>query len=76
MIILDDFFGLKLWGENIFRRLSNHLYNNNYDTRRKPFLFGPLLMKMGNHNLKSFLRFYMFVLLCTFKPVYSLLLLF
>lgn len=42
MIILDDLFGIKLWGENIFRRLSNHLSNNNYDTKRKPFLFGPL----------------------------------
>lgn len=41
MIILDDIFGIKLWGENIFRRLSNHLSNNNYDKTRKPFLFGP-----------------------------------
>lgn len=42
MILLDDIFGVKLWGENIFRRLSNHLSNNNYDKARKPFLFGPI----------------------------------
>lgn len=37
-IILDDLFGLKLWGENIFRRVYHHLSNNNYDPRRVPLL--------------------------------------
>jgi len=30
MFLLDDLFGIKLWSENIFRRLSNHLSNNNF----------------------------------------------
>ena len=37
-IILDDLFGVKLWGENIFRRVYHHLSNNNYDPRRIPLL--------------------------------------
>jgi len=37
-IILDDLFGVKLWGENIFRRVYHHLSNNNYDHRRVPLL--------------------------------------
>ena len=37
-IILDDLFGVKLWGENIFRRVYHHLSNNNYDPRRVPLL--------------------------------------
>ena len=37
-IILDDLFGAKLWGENIFRRVYHHLSNNNYDPRRVPLL--------------------------------------
>lgn len=42
MLILDDLFGIKLWGENIFRRLSNHLSNNNYNSAKDPLLYGPL----------------------------------
>ena len=37
-IILDDLFGVKLWGENIFRRVYHHLSNNNYDPRRIPLI--------------------------------------
>lgn len=37
-IILDDLFGVKLWGENIFRRVYHHLSNNNYDPRKVPLL--------------------------------------
>jgi len=40
--LLDDLFGIKLWGENIFRRLSNHLSNNNYNSNKEPLLYGPL----------------------------------
>ena len=42
MFLLDDLFGIKLWSENIFRRLSNHLSNNNYDSKRNPLLYGPM----------------------------------
>lgn len=42
MILWDDLFGIKLWGENIFRHVSNHFSNNNYDKKRKPFIYGPL----------------------------------
>jgi len=31
MFLLDDLFGIKLWGENIFRRLS---LSNNYNSKR------------------------------------------
>ena len=37
-IILDDIFGAKLWGENIFRRVYHHLSNNNYNPRKVPLL--------------------------------------
>ena len=37
-IILDDLFGLKLWGENIFRRVYHHLSNNDYNPRKIPLL--------------------------------------
>jgi len=37
-IIMDDIFGLKLWGENIFRRVYHHLSNNNYNPRKVPLL--------------------------------------
>jgi hypothetical protein len=37
-LILDDLFGLKLWGENIFRRVYHHLSNNNYNPRKVPLL--------------------------------------
>jgi len=38
-IILDDLFGIKLWGENIFRRVYHHLSNNNYNPRKIPLLY-------------------------------------
>ncbi len=37
-IILDDLVGVKLWGENIFRRVYHHLSNNNYNPRKIPLL--------------------------------------
>ena len=37
-IILDDFFGIKLWNENIFRRVYHHLTNNNYTKNKIPLL--------------------------------------
>lgn len=37
-IILDDLFGIKLWNENIFRRVYHHLSNNNYNPRKIPLL--------------------------------------
>jgi hypothetical protein len=38
-IILDDLFGIKLWGENIFRRVYHHLSNNNFNPRKTPLLY-------------------------------------
>lgn len=37
-IILDDLYGVTLWGENIFRRVYHHLSNNNYNPRKVPLL--------------------------------------
>jgi len=37
-ILLDDLFGIKLWNENVFRRVYHHLSNNNYTPRKKPLL--------------------------------------
>ena len=37
-IILDDLFGVTLWGENIFRRVYHHFSNNNYNPRKIPRL--------------------------------------
>jgi len=37
-IIADDLFGIKLWGENIFRRVYHHLSNNNFNPRKTPLL--------------------------------------
>jgi hypothetical protein len=37
-IILDDLFGVTLWGENIFRRVYHHFSNNNYNPRKIPLL--------------------------------------
>jgi hypothetical protein len=33
--ILDDLVGIKLWGENIFRRVLHHLSTNNYNDDKK-----------------------------------------
>ena len=38
-IILDDIFGLKLWNENIFRRVYHHFSNNNYTKNKIPLLY-------------------------------------
>ena len=38
-MILDDLFGVKLWGENIFRRLLHHISGNNYNSNKKPLVF-------------------------------------
>lgn len=44
IIILDDWFGMKIWGENIFRRILHHISGNNYNINKKPLLFQlPLL---------------------------------
>jgi hypothetical protein len=37
-IILDDLFGVKLWGENMFRRVYHHLSNNNYTEHKIPLI--------------------------------------
>lgn len=44
MLILDDYIGVKLWGENIFRRLSNHLINNHSSRKKEPLLYGPMTL--------------------------------
>jgi len=38
-IILDDLFGIRLWGENIFRRVIHHFSGNNYNPNKKPLVF-------------------------------------
>ncbi len=43
-IILDDFFGMKLWNENIFRRVYHHLTNNNYTKNKIPLLHALTMM--------------------------------
>lgn len=46
VIILDDLFGVTLWGENIFRRVLHHFSGNNYNPNKKPLLFHePMLDK-------------------------------
>lgn len=35
LFILDDVFGITLWGENIFRRVLHHLSNNNYNSQKQ-----------------------------------------
>jgi hypothetical protein len=42
MLILDDYFGVKLWGENIFRLISKHFIRNDYLQNTNPLLYGPL----------------------------------
>ena len=37
-IAFDDLFGIKLWHENVFRRMYHHLSNNNYTPRKIPLL--------------------------------------
>lgn len=34
LFIVDDLFGIKLWGENIFRRVLHHLSNNNFNSNK------------------------------------------
>ncbi len=34
LFILDDLFGIKLWGENIFRRVLHHISNNNFNSNK------------------------------------------
>jgi len=34
LFILDDLFGVKLWNENIFRRIYHHLSNNNFNSEK------------------------------------------
>jgi hypothetical protein len=38
-IILDDLFGVKLWGENIFRRFYHHFQNCEYNINKIPYLY-------------------------------------
>ena len=46
LVILDDLFGLTLWGENIFRRVLHHFSGNNYNPNKTPLLFHePMLDK-------------------------------
>jgi hypothetical protein len=35
LFVLDDLFGIKLWGENIFRRVYHHLSHNNFNKYKK-----------------------------------------
>jgi hypothetical protein len=45
-IILDDLFGVTLWGENIFRRVLHNFSGNNYNPTKTPLLFHePMLQK-------------------------------
>jgi hypothetical protein len=39
LFILDDLFGVKLWGENMFRRVLHHLSNNNFNSEKKHVLY-------------------------------------
>jgi hypothetical protein len=39
LFILDDLIGVKLWGENIFRRVLHHLSNNNFNIDKKKLIF-------------------------------------
>jgi hypothetical protein len=39
LFIIDDLFGIKLWGENIFRRVLHHLSNNNFNDNKKKLIF-------------------------------------
>ena len=36
--IFDDLFGMKLWGENIFRRVYHHISNNNFSEHKVPLI--------------------------------------
>ena len=38
-VILDDLFGVTLWGENVFRRVLHHFSGNNYNPNKTPLLF-------------------------------------
>lgn len=38
LFILDDWWGMTLWGENLFRRVLHHLSNNNFNSEKKHFL--------------------------------------
>ena len=39
LFILDDWFGVTLWGENLFRRVLHHLSNNNFNRGKKHVLY-------------------------------------
>jgi hypothetical protein len=39
LFILDDLIGVKLWGENIFRRVLHHLSNNIFNIDKKKLIF-------------------------------------
>lgn len=62
LFILDDLFGIKLWGENIFRRVLHHLSNNNYNEEKKILIhrIDDLLTyditKLKNLNLPDYKR--------------------
>jgi hypothetical protein len=53
--IFDDLFGIKLWGENIFRRVLHHLSNNNFNSNKKKLIFriNGLLNKYENIKLNE-----------------------
>jgi len=48
LFILDDLFGVTLWGENLFRRVLHHLSNNNYNCKKKIVI----------HRINSLLSFH------------------
>jgi len=55
LFMLDDLFGIKLWGENIFRRVLHHLSNNNFNNNKKNLIFriNSLLNKDENTKLNE-----------------------
>ncbi len=54
LIILDDFFGVTLWGENIFRRIIHHFSGNNYNPNKKPLVFHvPMITEETVHEIQQ-----------------------
>lgn len=52
LFILDDLFGITLWGENLFRRILHHLSNNNYNPQ-KQILIHRINDLIDTHPLKQ-----------------------
>jgi len=52
LFILDDLFGIKLWGENIFRRVYHHLSHNNFN-KYKQHLIHRINTLLSEQEIKS-----------------------